>query len=66
MDDSKTTVDKIDKLLRERARELLDSTRLAIEIAFRDPKYQQLVWMAIAETAEKYARAAEREANAKI
>lgn len=65
MTEPQTTPEKIDKMLREKARELLDSPRLAIEITFRDPKYQQLMWMAVAETAEQYASEAEQEANAK-
>jgi hypothetical protein len=63
---TKATPEKIDAVLRDKARELLDGARFAIEVAFHDPKYQQLMWMAVAETAEQYASAAEREANAKV
>lgn len=63
MAESKTTSQKtpeqIEAALRLKAIDILDHVRFTIEIRFTDPKFQQLLWMAVAEQAQKYADIAE-------
>jgi hypothetical protein len=52
MSTPQTTPEQIAAKLRDRADRLLAPLRLEIEMQFRDPEYQKIIWIAVRELVE--------------
>lgn len=49
---TQTTPEQISAKIRDRADKLLAPLRLEIEMQFRDPEYQRIMWIAVRELVE--------------